>query len=157
MTKGGRDLLILDRAFDPVRFIDIPHESKCNYQGIEVTDDCINLCLSPIGKGSNRILTYSWGGTCIGSVSPGIVGEFEGMFIAGGRCYLGTYVSGYTQAYRKVKVVKRVVKKKRVTVVRKVYGKKKRVKVIRKKTVRVTKVKYVPYLRLSRENYLYRV
>lgn len=155
VTKGGRDLLILDRAFEPVRFLDIPHLQHCNYQGIEVTDAYINLCLSPVGKGSNRIVSYSWDGASIGEVVPGIAGEFEGMFIAGGKCYLGTYVSAYETAYRKVKVVKRVVKKKRVTVVRMVHGKKKRVKMIRKKTVRVTKVKYVPYQRLRRDNYLY--
>ncbi|MGI6535672.1 MAG: fibronectin type III domain-containing protein [Eggerthellaceae bacterium] len=157
VTKGCRDLLILDRSFEPVRFMDIPHEENCNYQGIEVTDSYISLCLSATGKGQTRIMTYTWDGASIGAVTPGIVGELEGLFIAGGRCYLGTYVSAYQQAYRKVKVVKHVVKKKRVTVVRLVHGKKKRVKVVRKKKVRVVKVKYVPYTRLLRDNYLYRI
>jgi hypothetical protein len=31
------------------------------------------------------------------------------------------------------------------------------VKVVRKKKVRVVKVKYVPYTRLLRDNYLYRI
>lgn len=157
VTKGCRDLLILDRSFEPVRFMDIPHEEYCNYQGIEVTDSYISLCLSAVGKGQTRVMTYTWDGAPIGAVTPGIVGELEGMFIAGGRCYLGTYVSAYQQAYRKVKVVKRVVKKKRVAVIRMVHGKKKRVKVIRKKKVRVVKVKYVPYTRLLRDNFLYRI
>lgn len=38
-----------------------------------------------------------------------------------------------------------------------VHGKKKRVKAIRKKKVRVVKVKYAPYTRLLRDNYLYRI
>lgn len=157
VTKGCRDLLILDRSFEPVRFIDISHEEYCNYQGIEVTDSYISLCLSAAGKGHTRIMTYTWAGASVGAVTPDIVGELEGMFIAGGRCYLGTYVSAYQQAYRKVKVVKHVIKKKRVIVVRMVHGKKKRVKVIRRKKVRVVKVKYVPYTRLLRDNYLYRI
>jgi hypothetical protein len=158
LLKNNRDLLVLDRSFEPVRYLDIPQLKNCYYQGIEATGAYINLCVSPKGSGSNAIISYSWGGALVGAIAPGIKGEFEGMFIVGGYSYLGTYQSASRQVIKKVIVKKRIpARKKRVTVVRTVHGKKKHVRVLRTIPAHTKKTtKYIVVDRLLRNNYLYR-
>ncbi|MGI6033112.1 MAG: fibronectin type III domain-containing protein [Coriobacteriales bacterium] len=140
-----RDILILDRDFVPVRYIDVSQYVKNQYQGIEATDDYICVCLSPKSSGTtNMVAVFSWTGDKVGKFKTSTGGEFESVFFAGSKLYLGTYVSCIKRVVKKIKVkktkkIKKTVKGKKRTVVKKV-----------KVTKRVVRYE------LSRNNYLYR-
>ena len=113
--KDSNNYVILDENFTIEKQIAVTHSDKYMRQGLEVTNEFILRCRSPISADQryNIISVYDWFGNYVCQLQTGWIGEAEGVYVIGSGLYGNLYRSHF-----KTEKVKIDGKKKKVSVYR---------------------------------------
>lgn len=109
--KKFHHLMILDKDFNPVRFIWLDRSSgemmKQMLQSVDSYGDYIMVAQSyGYGYSGNNIMVYNWAGDYLSRLNLGTTYELESIFHTGETLYASYYTSGYT--YSKILKTKKL-------------------------------------------------
>ena len=85
-VSGKNDFLILDAAFQPLKYVTVTNTPKIRCQSMDSDDKYIYICMDRAGS-YNLIAVYGWDGTWKKTITVPLILEIESLYHIGKKTY----------------------------------------------------------------------
>ena len=89
-VSGKNDFLILDAAFQPLKYVTVTNTPKIRCQSMDSDDKYIYICMDRAGS-YNLIAVYGWDGTWKKTITVPLILEIESLYHIGKKTYATFY------------------------------------------------------------------